>query len=494
MDVLIKGASVCDGTGQPWFPANIAIKGDRIAAVGSSVNCDASLHIDASGLVLSPGFIDVHTHANSGIMQNPAAENYVRQGVTTVVGGNCGSSAFPIGEHLEEVEGISPALNYGTLAGLGTIRRQVMGMESRRADGECIARMGRLAREAIREGALGVSTGLVYVPGAWAGTDEVEEICRAVADLGGIYATHIRCSDDSGVIDAVSEAAQIGRRAGLPVQIAHLKVLHRGENVSSGRMGELIEHIRALRDDGVDIAWDVYPYTALRTSLRAVLIPDRLSEDDRPKERLGDQNVRSSISGEVEERIGRKGGAERIRVLGDSGRTESLGELARQRGSSPAQVAMDLVAESNPTCICHSMREEDVELAMISDPGMVASDGGVVSGAGRGHPRDFGTFPRAIGLYVRERRRLSLEDAVRKMTYMPARRFGLTGRGLIAPGMKADLVLFDPQKIGSRADFEHPNIDPDGIERVMVNGRTAWDADGGECGRSGEVLRFSAES
>ncbi len=489
-DILIVRARVCDGAGEPWFPANVAIKDDRIQAVGVSVNPPARRRIDAEGLVLSPGFIDVHTHADGNILKHPGAENFLVQGVTTVVGGNCGESSLPIGQHLDQVEQARPAVNYATLAGHGKIRREVMGMAAREPDRKELSAMCRLAGEAMRQGALGMSSGLFYVPGAWAECREITEIAREIAAWGGLYATHKR-SAGGQVFEAVTEAANVGLQAGIAVQISHLKVLHRRGRTTGDRMEKLIAHIQSYREKGVDIAWDVHPYPATQTSLGAVVIPEWVSEGGKLSERLKKTDIRERIHSEVAGKMAWIGGADKIQIADSEMGGQTLTELAKRRGTDPAFTAMDLAAEVNPRCIFHALRREDVDMALMSDPGMVASDGGVVSGPNLVHPRNFGTFPRVLGDYVRERRLLGLEAAVRKMTFMPARKFALADRGLVAPGMKADIVIFDPQCIGSRADFEHYNIPPEGIHAVLVNGKVALEtgrADS-DTGRFGEILR-----
>ncbi len=489
-DILIVGARVCDGAGEPWFPANVAIKDDRIQAVGVSVNPPARRRIDAGGLVLSPGFIDVHTHADRDILKHPAADNFLVQGVTTVVGGNCGASSLPIGQHLDLVEQARPAVNYATLAGHGTLRREVMGMAAREPDRKELSTMCRLAGEAMHQGALGMSTGLFYVPGAWAECREIVGIAREVAAWGGLYATHKR-SAGGQVFEAVTEAANVGLQAGIAVQISHLKVLHRRGRTTGERMEEVIAHIQNYREQGVDIAWDVHPYPATQTRLSSVVIPEWVSEGGKLSGRLKDDAIRERIHSEVAGKMAWIGGADKIQIADPEVGGQTLAELAKRRGTDPVSAAMDLTAEVNPRCIFHALRREDVDMALMSDPGMVASDGGVVSGLNLVHPRNFGTFPRVLGDYVRERRLLGLEAAVRKMTFMPARRLALADRGLIAPGMKADIVLFDPQIAGSQADFEHYNTPPDGIHTVLVNGKVALAKDraDSDTGRFGEILR-----
>ncbi len=491
-DVLIENGRVCDGSGQPWFPANLAIRDGRIEAVNVSLDWPARRRMDASGLIVAPGFIDVHTHGDA-IVEHPAAQNLLRQGVTTIVSGNCGSSGFPIASQLSSVEKAEPAINYATLAGHGTIRTRTMGMAARPPLRKELRAMRRLAERAMREGALGMSTGLFYVPGAWADIEELVDLSRAIAAWGGVYATHKR-SAGGQVFEAVTEAARIGRRAGIPVQISHLKTLHRRGRTRKDRMEKLIAHIRRCRDEGVDIGYDIHPYPATCTNLAAVAIPEWVREGGRQAERLSDAAIRRRIRREVAGKIAWIGGADKIRILayGPDRRLcgKTLEQAAHMRQARPVETAMDLVVKGDPSCTFHALRQEDTDTALISEMAMIASDGGVVPPRQtRVHPRNFGTFPLVIARYARETRRLRMEDVIRKMTWMPARKLGLTGRGLIAAGQIADLVLFDPERIGSRADFTHPASAPEGVRWVLVNGKIAWGPRRAERGRWGQALR-----
>lgn len=475
MDVLIINARVFDGTGQPWFPANIAINGDKIVAVGGAVNPPAKRRIDAQDMALAPGFIDVHTHADRNIEAHPAAVNFLRQGVTTVVSGNCGGSKFPIRGHLDAVAQVTPAVNYAILVGHGEIRGQVMGMAGRPPTRKELTAMCRLAEQAMRDGAIGMSSGLFYVPGVWAQHREMSEICRVIADWGGVYATHKR-SAGGKVFEAITEAAEVGRDARIPVQISHLKALHRRGRTAADRMQKIIHHIRRYREEGIDITWDVHPYSATNTTLSSVVIPEWVSEGGKLIERLRDSAVRRRIYRDVGGKIAWMGGADKIAVVSSSYNGKNLAQIARARKTDPVETAMDIVIEVNPSCIFHALRQQDVDMALTADLAMIASDGGVIAPDDKNlvHPRNFGTFPRVLGEYARERRLLDMETAVSKMTLMPARKFRLAGRGQIAPGMMADIVIFDPKTVGSKADFKNPKVFPDGILRVLVNGQTAW--------------------
>jgi N-acyl-D-aspartate/D-glutamate deacylase len=469
----------------------VGVRGDRIVEVGR-LRVKARRRIDGRGLVLAPGFIDVHTHADR-IRQRPAAANFVRQGVTTVVSGNCGESGLPVGKLLAEVERARPAINYATLVGHGQIRERAMGLARRAPTGAELAEMRRLAARAMREGALGLSSGLFYVPGAYARLPEVVAAAGPVAELGGVYASHKR-SAGGKIFEALRETAAVGRRTGMGVQISHLKVMHRRGRTRRDRAKRVLEEIGRFRERGVDVTFDVHPFPATNTDLASVVIPPRLSEGGRLAERMRSPAVRRRARREVAGKIAWIGGAERITIElfrpDRSLQGRSLAEAAAMRGTDPVTAAMDLVAEGNARCIFHLMRPEDVSLILADPNGMVASDAHVVTDRSVPvHPRNYGTFPRVLREYVRERGLLGLEEAVRKMTSMPARKFGLRDRGTIAPGFKADLVLFDLKKIHERATFARPHVFPTGIARVIVNGHVAWNGRGLSSRRAGQVIR-----
>jgi len=491
LDIRIKGAKVYDGSGNPWFTADVGAKDGRITSVGV-VNEKARRTIRGAGLALCPGFVDIHTHADD-IARNPAAANVVRQGVTTVISGNCGGSALPVGTWLDEVEAARPAINYATLVGHGTVRRTVMGMDARRPTPRELGKMRRLVEQAMREGAVGMSTGLFYVPGAYAEVDELVALSRVVAAHGGTYASHKR-SAGGKMIEAIAEAAAVGKGAGIPIEISHLKALHRRGRTKAGRIDEALAAIRRHREDGVEMTCDVHPYPATYTSLSAVAIPPHVASGGKLIERLKDAAARRGVRKESAGRIAWMGGAGKITIAGfkpdPSLEGKSLAEIARLRRRDPVATAMDLIVEGEPSAIFHALRPADVRQVVCAELTMIASDGGVVpERKGVVHPRYYGTFPRVLREYVRERGLLSFEDAVRKMTYMPARKFGLRDRGLVAPGMAADLVLFDPDTIGENATFEDPHAYPTGIACVIVNGRVAWNGRSLARERSGQVIR-----
>ncbi len=479
-DVLIRNASIVDGTGAPWFRADVALRRDRIAAVGRLEGAEAKRTIDARGLVLAPGFIDGHSHALAGLRRHPEAENLIRQGVTTVLEGQDGTSPLPLQPVLEEMDRLQPAVNIGFFAGHGTIRRKVMDTAMRAPSPEEMAQMKELLRQAMRDGAFGLSTGLFYVPGNYARTEEVIELARTAAALGGMHISHMR-DETSGVLDSVAETIRIGEEAGLPTQVTHHKIIGKA---NWGRSRDTLRLVEEARGRGVDVTLDAYPYTASSTGT-AALFPQWALSGGREAlaERLAAPESREKIRAEIVRRIleDRGGGDPANVVLAScpfdrSMAGKSLADLARGRGLAPtaenaAEIAIQLQLRGGCSAVYHAIDEEDVRRVLAYRWTMVASDGGVVApGEGAPHPRNYGAFARVLGRYVREQRLLGLEEAVWKMTGLPAQRFGLWDRGLIRPGMRADLVLFDPARIGDRATFEQPHQHAEGVEAVWVNG------------------------
>ena len=491
LDVRIDAAMICDGTGNPWYRGDIGVRDRRIATLGV-VKERGRKKIIGSGLVVCPGFVDVHTHADH-IVERPTADNMLRQGVTTVVSGNCGGSGFPIKDTLDRVEAARPAINYATLLGHATIRRRVMGMAGRKPTRKELSEMCRLAEQAMREGAVGMSTGLFYVPGAYAKLDEFVEISKAIAAHGGVYATHKR-SAGGKMFDAIREAATIGKRAGISIEISHLKVLHKRGRTRKSRVDEAIAVVARYREDGIDVTYDLHPYPATFTSLAAVAIPPWVSTDGKLKERLRNASIRKRIRGDVASNIAWIGGADRITIArfapDTSAEGKSLADAARRRRRDPVATAMDMIVEGSPSCVFHALRPADVSKIICSANAMIASDGGIVpTRTGVVHPRNYGTFPRVLREYVRESKLMSLEEAVRKMTSLPARKFGIRDRGVLAVGMKADVVLFDPKTVGEKATFDNPHAFPVGIKHVIVNGSVAWNGRSISRRRAGESIR-----
>lgn len=522
-DLLVAGALIVDGSGAPGRAGSVVVRGDRIVAVlePDAAEPEVARRIDGRGLVLAPGFVDAHSHADATPFVEPAMDSMLRQGVTTLVVGNCGTSAFPpsdlgevaalagtreadlgepwrtFDEYLERVQAREPALNVAALVGHGALRLAALEDQRRPPRPDEAAAMAGLLEDALEQGALGLSTGLIYAPGIHASTDEIAELARTLARRGGVYASHVR-GEGRTVFDAVSECIEIGRRAGVPSHVSHLKV----EGPSMwGRAEELLGVLDHARATGADVTADQYPYTAWETTLAAAL-PPWVTAEELPAVR-DDPSTRRRLLAEIErggpsaDRVGPSLGWDRV-VVGShvpapdlTGRT--IADLADGRAERAAEIVVELLlADPNTGMVGHGMHEDDVRAIASRADVFVGTDGVAIGpdgplGAFAVHPRYYGTFPRVLGRYVREERVLSLEDAVRKMTSLPARRFGLAGRGAIEPGAFADLVLFDALRVEDRATYERPHAFARGIEGVVVNGRVAWDGSPGE--RAGRALR-----
>jgi N-acyl-D-amino-acid deacylase len=451
----------------------VVITGDSITAVGQrgrvSIPAQARV-IDAPRLVLAPGFIDAHNHSDRGFSDDPSAASQVSQGITTVVVGQDGGSAFPIGEYLRGLDKNPIALNVLTFVGHATLRTRVMGEDTnRRATPAEIEKMRQMVEQAMREGAMGLSSGLEYETGKPASTEEVIALARAAGSYGGIYISHIRDEADLS-FEALAEAIQIGREARLPVQISHIKL---ATLKVWGKSKDAVALINKARAAGQDVTADCYPYDAWSSTIR-VLIPSGRHEDPV----------------DVARGLADVGGPANITIVNCRAHPDyefkTMDEISKQEKISPVELYMKIVRDGGAGVVCHSMKEPDIRTFYTQPWVMVSSDGGI----GSRHPRGAGTYPRVLGHYVRELHWLSLPEAIRKMTSLPAQRFKLADRGLIKPGFKADVVLFDPRQIIDRATFKDPQLIADGVKRVFVNGKEVW-LDGRATGnRPGQALRL----
>jgi dihydroorotase/N-acyl-D-amino-acid deacylase len=479
-DLVVSGARVVDGTGNPWYRADVAIVGDRIAAIGKLGDAPAKQRIDVSGLVIAPGFIDIHSHTARDMVENPNLENVVRQGITTVLDGQDGGSPIPLRPFLDKVAARKPIVNFGWFVGHGSLRSEVMGLVNRPATPEELQRMRDLARDAMWDGAFGLSTGLFYVPGNYAPTEEVIEIAKVVGSLGGIHISHMR-DEAAGVLDSVRETIRIGEEGGLPTQVTHHKIIGAG---AWGKSAETLRLIEQARARGVDVSLDQYPYTASHTG-SAAMFPQWSLEGGRKAllERLQAPESRARIKAEVARRLREdRGGGDPKNVqfnrcdFDPSLNGKTLADATARRGlpvsiENAAEVALELQVKGGCSTIYHAISEPDVERIMRYPGTMVATDGDApLFGKGSPHPRSYGTFPRVLGVYVREKKLLSLEDAVRKMSSLPADRLKLLDRGVLRTGMKADIVIFDPEQIADKAQFTNPHQYSVGVRDVIVNG------------------------
>jgi dihydroorotase/N-acyl-D-amino-acid deacylase len=499
-DLLISGGMVLDGTGSPAVRADVAVKGDKIVAVSRAPisRGSAARVIDAAGKTVSPGFIDLHAH-NEAIFRMPDAESRVRQGVTTTLGGPDGGGPSPFGPYVDSVGKLKLGINVAWLVGFGTIRQRVLGESARAPNPEELARMERMVGEAMHEGAFGISTGLFYVPQTYASTEEVIALSRVAADSGGFYTSHLR-KEGIGVLDGVAEAIRIARDAHIPVVLTHHKVIGKAMWGASVKTLAMLDSARAA---GLDVMADQYPYDASSTSF-GVLVPAWAMADGDTAfaRRVKDPVLRDSIiKGIIDILDNDRGGGDLHRPQFASvgwkpelnGKT--LYDWAVERGVPPtsagaAPLVIEGVLNGGASMVFHVMDEGDVQRIMKHPWTAIASDGSLSRpGPSVPHPRNYGTFPRVLGRYVRELHVLTLPDAVRKMTSLPAWRLGLTDRGKIAPGLMADLVVFDPATVADQATNERPHQYPVGIDYVIVNGQV--EVEGGKMteARAGRVIR-----
>ena len=498
-DLLITNARIVDGTGGAWYRGAVGISGDSIVHVGWLAHAQAKTTIDAGGQVVAPGFIDIHTHARRGIFEVSTAENYVRQGVTTLIEGPDGGSPVPLGPFLAKLEALQKSVNVASFIGQGSIRSEVIGNGDRPATAEEISKMQALVEQGMRDGAFGLSTGLFYVPGSFTPTEEVIELAKVAGRYGGIHISHQR-EESVKLLDSVRETIAIGEQGGLPTQITHQKVIGKA---NWGRSADTLRLIDEARARGVDVTSDQYPYTASSTSVASALLPAWALEGGRPQQlaRLKDPATRAKIRAETALTIrdARGGGDPKNVQFASCGFDPSLAgktlaDLTKQRGLEPtidnaADVTLWLVEQGGCQGIFHAMSDEDVERIMKHPTTMIGSDGEVPTfGRANPHPRSYGTFVRVLGLYVREKKALTLEDAIRKMSGFPAARLGLTDRGLVRPGMKADLVIFDPARVRDTATFQKPHSYAEGVSQVIVNGEIIFQSGAMTAARPGRVL------
>ena len=496
-DLVIKNARVVDGSGNPWFRADVAVKGGRIARVGRVQASEGVKVIDAGGKVLAPGFIDVHTHVEN-LFKLPEAENFVRMGVTTVVTGNCGGSALDVGRFLGRVKETPTAVNVATLVGHNTVRHAVFGDADRAPTAEELEKMKALVERAMRDGAVGLSTGLFYVPGAYAKTDEVVELAKVAARFGGLYATHMR--DEGGrVADSVRESIEIGERAGLPVEISHFKI---SAKRLWGQSDLTLGLVRAARERGLPVTVDQYAYTASSTSLDSRL-PDWVQEGGREegRKRIADPAQHARIVREMKESLRKSGfkdfsfanvASYRAKPEYNGKSIAEVTKLARNRADVGSQIEqmLEMYAAGGAAMVYHSMSEGDVRRILREPFTMVASDSGVRRfGEGVPHPRGYGNNARVLSTYVRGLGLVTLEDAVRKMTSLPAQTFGFRDRGLVREGMAADLVIFDEAVVADPSTFESPHQYAAGFNYVIVGGETVLEGGALTKARPGAALR-----
>jgi N-acyl-D-amino-acid deacylase len=526
-DLVILDAIILDGTGGPAWRGDLGIVGDTITAVGSISPEQGSHVIETSGLHVAPGFIDIHTHSDDSIVAYPSADSRVRQGVTTEVTGNCGYSAAPmegaeaerrrgdaeeeyglqvewtgVASYFKALEELEISTNHALLLGQGTLRENVVGLENRRLTDDEMKSVLRAVEEGLDHGAVGLSTGLEYAPGRFTPTEEIVQLARVVARRNGLYASHIR-NEEANLLAAVDEAIQIGRETGVRVEISHLKAAGRPNWPKQQAALDLIE---SARRDGVQVLADAYPYTAYSTGL-TIFMPTWALEGgwSRLAQRLDDVTDRARIRDAYNSQISVDPGSYDLIVIAST-RSEknqplvgmNLVQIAERWDLEPVDAALRLLEEEEGRVglVGHGMSPENVELVLSHPLVMIGSDGSSMAPTGRAaetrpHPRSYGTYPRVLAHYVRERKIFDLPTAIKKMTSMPADQVGIKDRGRIARGMRADLVVFDAAEVQDQATFDDPHRYPVGIHYVLVNGRLLVN-DGEPTGaRPGRVLSKS---
>ena len=527
-DLLIQNGNIIDGTGNKAYFADIATAGGEIVAIGK-LDGNAGTKVDAEGMVVSPGFIDLHTPSDLSFLLDPTAQSKVRQGVTFELAGNCGGSygaplagdgvkalksrlsEYPdkldvnwndFGGYLDAIQNAGTTVNLAVQVGHGTVRSCVLGMDSRPPDRDEMTKMKKLLSESIEFGAMGFSTGLFYAPGSYARLEEVIELASVVADYGKIYSTHMRDegTQNTGLMVAVSEAIEVGRRTDIRVEISHVKC--KGPAVW-GMGKDVLELMARSRKEGIDVTGDQYPYTASSTGLTGGLFPrwSLVGGREATLSRISNNIECARMLGDIDGFYTEYGGSEKVVIARyapePSYEGMSMFEIANARACTPAQAALELYKEDDGQVIVHAMSEDDLDL-IASDPYIsVASDGsslsteGVLS-SGRPHPRNYGTYPRFLAEMVREKKIVDLEEAIRRMTSLPASRMKLSRRGRIAPGYFADLVVFNPDTVKDTATFEAPQNYPIGIAHVSVNGELVI-KDGEFTGKTpGRIVRDSS--
>lgn len=470
-DLLIRGGTVYPGGGEP-FVGDVAIAGDRVIAMGPGLVIDAARTIDAAGLVVAPGFIDPHTHMAGWLTadepQQRLVEPFLLQGVTTAFVGNDGGGPIEVGQMLASARAKPVGINYAAFTGFGTIREAVIGQARRAPTAEELARERALVRQAMCEGALGLSTGLFYAPQSFSQTPEVVALAAVAGELGGTYDTHLRdeANYTVGLAAAVDEALQIARNARVPVHISHIKAL--GVDVQ-GMAPAIIARIEAARAEGLEVTASQYPWEASGTSLVAALVPLWAQDGGRAAmlARLGDPALQARLRSEMAENMRRRGGAQSLLIVEGKWQGRRLDAVASQLGTDPVRAAIAAIGEADARVVSFNMAESDIEAFMRTGWTMTGSD------ASAGHPRTYGSFARKYAVYVRERRVLSLREFVDRSTALVADWFGLIGRGRLKAGGYADVVVFDPARYAARATYEQPELIAAGVRAVVVNGRLA---------------------
>ena len=497
-DVLIINGKVLDGTGNSWFYADLAVKDGRIIKIGTVKNWHSTRTIDASGLVVAPGFIDVHTHIEGDEKKNPIASNFIYDGVTSVITGNCGLSEVNIGKYFSMIDSLKLSINVAALVGHNDVRKAVMGSANRDPSEAEMQQMEAIVKKAMEDGAVGLSTGLIYIPGTYSKTIEIVRLAKVAAAYHGVYASHMRDEGDSVTV-AIEEALHIGREAKMPVEISHFKL---SGQQNWGRSKETVPMIIQARKEGLDITIDQYPYTASSTSL-STLLPDWVLADgqDSIKSRLARLTIRKEVAAYMIQKLQKR----KLKNFsypvvatfkadssynGKSIEQVNLIKGRKHNATEEAETIIEMMELGGAAMIFHGMSDEDVKNIMQYPFNMFASDASIrVYGSGNPHPRGYGTNARVLGKYVRDEKVITLEEAIRRMTSLPAQKFQLKDRGLLREGFAADIVLFDPNTIQDNSTYENPHQYSIGFKYILVNGVVTVDDSKHTGARAGTILK-----
>lgn len=496
-DILIKHGKIIDGAGNSWFYGDVAIAHDSIVAVGNLSSWKAAQEIDASGLIVAPGFIDVHTHIEDDEVKNPLATNFIMDGVTTVITGNCGLSKTNLKQYFSLIDSVHLAINVASLIGHNDVRKAVMGNANRDPSDSELHAMEMLVKQAMLDGAVGISTGLIYTPGTYSKTSEVVALVKQAAAYNGVYSTHMRDEGDS-VTQAINEALNIAKAANIPLEISHFKL---SGQQNWGRSNETLAMVKQARAEGIDVTIDQYPYTASSTTLSTIL-PDWVltGTADSIKQKLSDKNIRKQCADYMVAKLKKRKLKHYSYAVvayykadttlnGKSIEEINLAWNRKHTAAAEAETIMDMVMNGSAGMVFHGMSDADVENIMKYPFDMFASDASIrIFNQGSPHPRGYGTNARVLAKYVREKNILTLEDAIRRMTSLPAQKFHINNRGLLKPGYKADVVVFDAATVQDMSTYDKPHQYSQGFKYVFVNGKLCVDNGIQNNERNGDVI------
>jgi N-acyl-D-aspartate/D-glutamate deacylase len=476
-DLILRGGTIYDGSGGESAVGDVAIKAGRIVAVGKFDAAGQPRVIDCEKLIVAPGFIDLHSHSDSGIVKPETRQNanFLMQGVTTVVTGNCGGGPTDVGAYFKQIDEHGAGTNVLHLVPHGSLREKVMGNVNRPPAPAELAKMEELTARAMKDGACGMATGLIYTPGSYSKTDELIALARVVAEHGGIYASHVR-DEGSGLLESFDEILKIGREARLPVHISHIKVTGRA---NWGLAPDGIARLREARAAGQRVTADQYPYNASSTSLAAHVIPDELRDWKVLEAALDDPARGPKVREQIQKSLNERDGGECLVVASFAAQRDwqgkNLVQIAKEARKTPLEIVITIMSRGGAAMINFGMQEDEVRLFMREDFVATASDGSTMplDSPAQPHPRAFGCFPRKIGYYSIEGKVVPLTQAIRSASGLPADILGLPGRGYLKPGYQADVVVFDPASFRDTATFEKPLVWATGVKLLLVNGEVA---------------------